>query len=54
MVSEAKIEAAAQAIHRTFADRSGRARRWELLEERVKDRYREEAKAALEAAEGVE
>jgi hypothetical protein len=52
-VTDARIEAAAAAIHNTFANRSGKARAWERLPELMRERYREEAKAALEAAGGV-
>jgi len=52
-----QIEAAAQAIRNAFANRvvnsaTGRraAKAWETLPERIKDEYRSEAKAALEAA----
>jgi hypothetical protein len=48
--TSAQIEAAATAIHRVFANRSGRARAWERIPDVLKDEYRAEAKAALDAA----
>jgi hypothetical protein len=49
------IERAARAIRETFGNRSKRGKPWEALPKRVQDDYRNEAKAALEAAlEGEE
>jgi hypothetical protein len=50
---EAQIEAAAIAIHRVFANQSGRARDFNQLPEKLKEDYRKEAAAALEAASEI-
>lgn len=46
------IEAAAAAIHRVVANRSGRGRDWSAIAESLKAEFREEARAALEATSG--
>jgi hypothetical protein len=51
MRSEREVEAAAMAIHHTFGNRSGRGRKWAELPARLKQQYRDEAKAALDAAD---
>jgi hypothetical protein len=54
-ITPAMIERAARAIRETFGNRSKRGKPWEALPKRVQDDYRNEAKAALEAAlEGEE
>ncbi len=48
------VEAAAIAIWQTFACRSGRARRtWAEVPAHLKNEYRAEARAAIEAALGT-
>ena len=49
-ITKTMIEAAARAIHHTFADKSGRSHGWLRLMPNARKSYRQEAKAALEAA----
>jgi len=49
-ITEAMVQAAAEAIRHTVANRGGRARSWASLPPALKESYRAEARAALEAA----
>ncbi|WP_316172100.1 MULTISPECIES: hypothetical protein [unclassified Bradyrhizobium] len=49
-IDEYELEAAAAAIQRVVANRSGRGRNWFAVPEAQRRQYREEARAALEAA----
>lgn len=53
MPTERQIEAAAQAIREVFGNRSGRGAPWSALPAKVKEDYRAEARAAIEAYERV-
>ncbi|WP_315705011.1 MULTISPECIES: hypothetical protein [unclassified Bradyrhizobium] len=49
-IDEHELEAAAAAIQRVVANRSGRGRNWLAIPESQRRHYREEARAAIEAA----
>ncbi|UGY15253.1 hypothetical protein HAP48_0043130 [Bradyrhizobium septentrionale] len=49
-----RVELAAQAIHKLVCDRSGRGREWKAIPESLKASFREEARAALAAADTME
>jgi hypothetical protein len=51
--TDEQIEAAAMAIRETFGNRSGRGAPWHRLSEHIKNQYRAEARAALDAAAAV-
>jgi hypothetical protein len=48
--TDAQIEAAVHAIRETFGNRSGFGAKWYSLPERIRQQYRDEARAALTAA----
>ena len=53
MLTRAQIEAAAQAIRDRVAGRGFKPKPWHALPKTLRQSYREEAIAALEAAEAV-
>jgi hypothetical protein len=52
-VTDEQVEAAAMAIREVFGNRSGRGAPWHNLPERIRQEYRNEARAALTAAAAV-
>lgn len=53
MIDDRQIEAAAQALHEHVSNWSGRARPWKVIPRVLQDRFRDEARAALVAAEAA-
>jgi hypothetical protein len=52
MPDDDRIERAAAAIYEKVCNRSGKGCGWDRLLEKQREYFREEAKAALEAADG--
>lgn len=50
ILSQQQLEAGAQALQRIVANRTGRGKSWEEIPETLRASYREEFKAAVEAA----
>ena len=50
-MTAAQLEVGAQALQRIVANRTGRGKSWEEIPETLREGYREEFKAAYEAAE---
>jgi hypothetical protein len=54
MSREQMIEAAAEAIHQTFAKRAGYLQPWNEVPQRLQENYCREAEAALRAAGAID